>query len=136
MLGVIADRTGPLLGYQTSFLLIGASFLLWWVGDDPWSLVAFAAVLGVGYGGYVALTPVVLAAFFGVENLGGLVGILLTANAVGSALGPPAVGLAVDVTGGYGVVIVVLMLIGLAAYATLLPLGRYASKPRTEAPDA
>lgn len=136
LLGAVADRTGPLLGYQASFLLIGASFLLWWVGDDPWSLVAFAAVLGVGYGGYVALTPVVLAAFFGVERLGGLVGILLTANAVGSALGPPAVGLAVDLTGGYGVVIVVLMLIGLAAYATLLPLGRYASKPRTEAPDA
>ncbi len=135
VLGGIADRMGPLLGYQVSFLLVGASFSLWWLGDDPWSLVAFAAVLGVGYGGFVALTPVVLAAFFGVERLGGLLGILLTANAVGSALGPSAVGLAVDVTGGYGVALVVLTLLGLAAYAALLPLGRYASKPRMKAPD-
>lgn len=136
VLGGIADRMGPLLGYQVSFLLIGASFALWWVGDDPWSLVAFAAVLGVGYGGYVALTPVVLAAFFGVERLGGLLGILLTANAVGSAIGPPAVGLAVDATGGYGTAIFALAVLGLAAYAALLPLGQYASKPLLEVPDA
>ena len=87
-LGAIADRMGPLLGYQVSFLLIAASYALWWAGDDSWSLAAFAAVLGVGYGGYVALTPVVLAAFFGIERLGGLIGILLTANAVGSAARP------------------------------------------------
>ena len=121
-LGAIADRMGPLLGYQVSFLLIAASYALWWAGDDSWSLAAFAAVLGVGYGGYVALTPVVLAAFFGIERLGGLIGILLTANAVGSAVGPPAFGLAVDATGGYGAAIVVLFVLGLAAYAALLPL--------------
>jgi predicted MFS family arabinose efflux permease len=134
-LGGIADRAGPLLGYRVSFLLIGASFALWWVGDDPWSLVAFAVVLGVGYGGYVALTPVVLAAFFGVDRLGGLLGILLTANAVGSAVGPPAVGLAVDATGGYGTAVPVLAALGLAAFAALLPLGRCAGKPLPEGPD-
>jgi MFS family permease len=135
-LGGIADRAGPLLGYRVSFLLIGVSFALWWIGDDPWSLVAFAVVLGVGYGGYVALTPVVLAALFGVDRLGGLLGILLTANAVGSAVGPPAVGLAVDATGGYGAAVPVLAALGLAAFAALLPLGRYASKLLPEGPDA
>ena len=122
-LGAIADRTGPLLGYQVSFLLVSGSYALWWLGDDPWSLAALAAVLGVGYGGYVALTPVVLAALFGIERLGGLIGLLLTANAVGSAVGPPAFGLAVDATGDYRAALVVLGLLGLAACAALLPLG-------------
>lgn len=122
VLGGIADRAGPLRGYRLSFLLIGTSFVLWWVGGDFWVLAAFAAVLGVGYGGFVALSPVVLTMFFGVDRLGGLLGVLLTANGVGSALGPPTVGFVVDVTGSYTPAIVALTLLGLAAYAALLPL--------------
>ena len=125
VLGAVADGAGPLRGYRVSFFLIGASFALWWFGDGFWFLAAFAAVLGVGYGGFVALSPVVLAAFFGVERLGGLLGVLLTANGVGSALGPPAVGFVVDATGSYTPAIAALMLLGLAAYGALLPLGRH-----------
>jgi MFS family permease len=88
----------------------------------PLLLAAFAAVLGVGYGGFVALSPVVLADLFGVERLGGLLGVLLTANGIGSALGPPAVGFVVDATGSYDVAIIALALLGLAVYAALLPL--------------
>ena len=129
VLGGVADGSGPLRAYRISFLLIGASFALWWIGDGLPTLAAFAAVLGVGYGGFVALSPVVLAEFFGVERLGGLLGVLLTANAVGSALGPPAVGLVVDATGGYDAAVVVLGLLGLAAYAALLPLGSCSEQP-------
>jgi MFS family permease len=115
VLGVVADAAGLLRGYRLSFLLIGASFALWWVGDGFWSLAAFAAVLGVGYGGFVALSPVVLAALFGVEQLGGLLGVLLTANGLGSAIGPPAVGLVGDLTGTYASAIAALTLLGFAA---------------------
>ena len=98
---------------------------MWWFGDGFWFLAAFAAVLGIGYGGFVALSPVVLATLFGVDRLGGLLGVLLTANGVGSALGPPAVGFVVDATGSYAPAIAALVLLGLAAYAALLPLGRH-----------
>ena len=81
-------------------------------------------VLGVGYGGFVALSPSVLAEFFGAERLGGLLGVLNTAVGVGSALGPPSVGLVVDVTGSYTPAIFALALLGLAAFAALLPLER------------
>jgi MFS family permease len=128
VLGGVADRAGPLRGYRVSFLLVGSSFVLWWVGDDFWLLAAFAAMLGVGYGGFVALSPVVLAAFFGVDTLGGLLGVLLTANGVGSALGPPAVGFVVDLTGSYNAAIVGLTLLGLAAYAALLPLNDHGGR--------
>ena len=125
VLGAVADGAGPLRGYRVSFFLIGASFALWWFGDGFWFLAAFAAVLGIGYGGFVALSPVVLATLFGVDRLGGLLGVLLTANGVGSALGPPAVGFVVDATGSYAPAIAALVLLGLAAYAALLPLGRH-----------
>lgn len=119
-LGGGADGAGALRAYRISFLLVAASFALWWIGGGLLPLVAFAAVLGVGYGGFVALSPVVLAGLFGAERLGGLLGVLLTAHAVGSAVGPPAVGLAADATGGYGAAVVVLGLLSLAACAALL----------------
>ncbi len=126
-LGAVADRAGLLRSYQACFLLVGASFALWLVGDGLWPLVAFAAVLGVGYGGFVALSPAVVAAFFGVDRLGGLLGFLYTAVGAGSALGPPAAGLVVDLTGGYTPAILGSMLLGLAAFAALLPLDARAS---------
>jgi len=58
--------------------------------------------------------------------------VLLTANAIGSALGPPAVGLAADATGGYDAAIIVLGLLGLAAYAALLPLDSRSDQPTHE----
>ena len=132
VIGAVADHAGPLRAYRISFLLVGASFALWWIGGGLLPLAAFAAVLGVGYGGFVALSPVVLAALFGVERLGGLLGVLLTANAIGSALGPPAVGLAVDLTGGYDAAVAVLGLLGLAAYAALLPVDPGSDEPANQ----
>lgn len=126
-LGAIADGAGLLRTYQFCFLLVGASFALWWAGDGFWPLVAFAAALGVGYGGFVALGPAVVAAFFGVERLGGLLGFLYTAVGAGSALGPPAAGLVVDLTGGYAPAILGSMLLGFAAFAALLPLDSVSS---------
>lgn len=125
MLGGVADRAGSLRSYQVCFLLVGTSFLLWWAGDGFWLLAAFAAVLGVGYGGFVALSPSVLAEYFGAERLGGLLGVLNTAVGVGSALGPPSVGLVVDTTGSYTPAILALAMLGLAAFAALLPLNSH-----------
>ena len=78
-------------------------------------LLAFAIVLGVGYGGYVALAPAVVAARFGVERLGSLLGVLYTSAAIGSAVGPPAAGAVIDV-GGYEPAIAASLAIGLAAF--------------------
>ena len=121
-LGAVADRVGPLRAYRVCFLLVGTSFVLWWAGGGFWALAAFSVVLGIGYGGFVALSPVLLAAFFGVERLGGLLGVLLTANGLGSALGPPAAGLVVDATGSYAPAVAASAMLGLIAYAALLPL--------------
>ena len=60
--------------------------------------------------------PAVVAARFGVERLGALLGVLYTSAAIGSAVGPPAAGAVID-AGGYGPAIAASLAIGLAAFA-------------------
>ena len=82
-------------------------------------MLAFAAMLGVGYGGFVALAPAVIAARFGIANLGALLGVLYTAAGVGSALGPPVAGAVID-GAGYSPAIAASLAIGLASFITVM----------------
>jgi MFS family permease len=103
---------------------MGLSFGLWWVAGSSYAvMLAFAIALGIGYGGFVALGPAVVAARFGVERLGSLLGVLYTAAGVGSALGPPAAGATIDAV-GYTPAIAGSLVVGLASFCALLPLAR------------
>jgi MFS family permease len=121
-IGALADRAGRMRTFQACFAILGASFVIWLVGTSwPW-LLAFAIVLGTGYGGWIALQPTVLAELFGVRGLGGLVGLVYTGSGVGALVGPPLAGVLVDATGGYRWAIVTAGLCGLGAFLALLPL--------------
>lgn len=96
-LGPVASRLGLFRTYRGCFAAIGVSFALWlWPGGGYPALVVHAVVFGVGYGGFVALLPGVVARRFGIERLGGLLGILYTSHVFGAGLGPFATGLLVD----------------------------------------
>ncbi|HEU4512270.1 MAG TPA: MFS transporter [Nocardioidaceae bacterium] len=96
-LGWVADRWGLFRTYRICFVAIGASFVAWlWPGAAYPALLLHAVVLGVGYGGFVALLPGLVAHRFGLERLGGLLGILYTSHVFGAGLGPLATGLLVD----------------------------------------
>jgi MFS family permease len=127
-LGAIADRFGRVRTFQASFAVLAAAFALWLghiaLGGPFAVLVAFAVVLGVGYGGWIALQPAVIADAFGVRGLGWLVGLVYTAAGIGALLGVPAAGALVDATGGYGWAAGVAGLCGLAAFVVLVPLSR------------
>ena len=58
-------------------------------------------VMGLGYGCFVAVSPLVLADLFGVVGLGSLMGILYTTQGLGALFGPPIAGRLIDVYGGY-----------------------------------
>jgi MFS family permease len=114
-LGALAAPLGLLRVFRGCFLACALSFVVWWVAGGSYALLlAFAVVLGIGYGGYVALAPAVVAARFGVERLGALLGVLYTSAAVGSAVGPPLAGAVID-AGGYEPAIAASLAIGLAA---------------------
>ena len=124
LLGVVAARTGTLRAFQGCFLAMGASFALWAVGGGYGVLVAFAVVLGVGYGGFVAIGPAVVADRFGTTRLGGLLGVLYTSAGIGSAVGAPLAGTAIDASGSYAPVIAGCLALGAAAYLAVLRVGR------------
>ena len=123
-IGALADRLGRIRTYQASYAILAASFALGVPAGSYPALVAFAAVLGVGYGGWIALQPAVIADLFGLRGLGGVVGLIYTAGGVGALVGPPLAGLLIDGSAGYGGAVARAAVAGLGAFLALLPLGR------------
>jgi hypothetical protein len=74
---------------------------VWLVSPGYAGLIFFALLLGIGYGGFVALGPPLVAETFGVHGLGGLLGVLYTSAALESAVGPPVAGVLISSSGGY-----------------------------------
>ncbi len=95
-LDALAPRFGLMTMYQTAYLILLASFAVWMMAHSYAELVAFALLMGVGYGGIAAMSPAVAASAFGIEGLGELLGILFTGFGVACLVGPPAAGLLVD----------------------------------------
>jgi MFS family permease len=120
-LGAMADRVGVVRLYQFCYLAVALSFVLWLIAQSYAMLVIFALVLGVGYGGYVALSPAVLAHFYGTQRLGSVLGALYTSGGVGVLMGPPVAGFIIGHS-GYRWAIAFSLTAGLASYFALLPL--------------
>jgi MFS family permease len=124
-LGTLADRVGVVRLYQGSFLVLALSYGIWLVANSYSTMVLFALVMGAGYGGYVALSPAVLAHLFGTQRLGTVLGALYTSGGFGAMVGPPLVGMIIDRTGSYRVAIGAAFAVAMIAFALLLPLSRY-----------
>ena len=122
VLGALAGGDGLLRVLQGCFAAMALSFCLWAVAGGSYAvMLAFTAVLGVGYGGFVALAPAVIAARFGVANLGAVLGALYTGPGLGSAVGPPLAGALID-EAGYGAAIAGALAIGLLSFAAVMPV--------------
>src|SRR4051794_8499340 len=135
-LGGLAARWGLLRTFQGCFLAMAVSFVLWLCAGSSYALlVAFAVVLGVGYGGFVALSPAVVAERFGVERLGSLLGVLYTGAGLGSALGPPGAGAAIDAAGDAPAIAGALVA-ALAAFGALVPMSGMKAVGAPTAPSA
>jgi len=124
-LGAIAQRVGLIRLYQGCFATMGVSFLAWLAAGDRYAvLVLFALVLGVAYGGFIALSPAVAAEVFGTAGLGGVLGAIYTAAGVGGLLGPPIAGVLIDAADDYTPAIILAMVLSLLAFVILLFLPR------------
>lgn len=121
-LGTLAVRFGATRLFRFSFLVMGLSHLVWLVAGDRYALlVLYAVVLGVGYGGFIAIAPAVVADRFGLEGMGGILGTLYTSAAVGSLFGPPLAGLLFDHLGD-AAAIAAAAVVSLAGWGVLLLL--------------
>ena len=129
-LGGLADRLGAVRLMVVSFTVMAFSHLIWLIaGSQYWLMVTYAVVLGLGYGGFIALSPAVAAQRFGLDGLGGILGTLYTSAAIGSLAGPPFAGLLIDRFGARAAIsfaagtsaIAVLVIMQLAASMTKTP---------------
>lgn len=121
-LGALGSRWGSTRSMQASFALLTGSFLLWlFAGGSYPMLVVFTVVMGVGYGGFIALAPAVAASLFGTVGLGTILGALYTAAGIGGLAGPPLAGTLID-TVSYTAAIVAAMALSAAATVVLVAL--------------
>jgi len=102
------------------------AFGLWlFAGGNYPLLIAFAVMLGISYGGFVALGPVVAALLFGAVGLGGIMGLQFLGVGVGGLIGPPLAGLLADYSSGSALPILLALSVAAVAFviALKLPLG-------------
>ncbi|WP_423921604.1 MFS transporter [Candidatus Poriferisodalis sp.] len=88
-------------------------------------LIVFASVLGVSYGGFVALLGDVTAHLFGLAGLGTVMGMLFFSSGTGALIGPPLMGFTADATGGIGLPIAISGVIAAVGVVVLLPMTRH-----------
>ena len=120
--GSAVRRLGSFRLYRACLGIHAVSFVIWlFAGSSYAVLVLFVLVLGVGYGGFVALSPVVISDRMGVAGLGSILGLLYTAPGFGALLGTPSAGWLIDQTGTYQWVI--LACIACAGTSVVLLIG-------------
>ncbi len=100
--GGAVQRIGAIRQYRASHLMMLASLLIWISAGGSFRVLAVAALIhGFGWAAWVTAAPEVLAEWFGVEDLGLLVGGFYTGLGLGALFGPAVSGLIID-RSGYG----------------------------------
>jgi MFS family permease len=92
------------------------------------SLFASAAVLGVSFGAWGALTGPATGEFFGISHAGKIVGFFMTCGAVAGFVGPSLGGVIFDLTGDY---VPVFLVAGTLCSAAVALMGVARPRPRT-----
>ena len=124
-LGALGSRFDVFPLTFASYAVQPIGYLIWLLsgGNYP-ALVVFAAILGAAYGGYVALGPVIAAELYGIEGLGGILGVLYTSAGIGGLIGPIAAGVILDATDSFSIVIAAAIALCSAATVVFWPLRR------------
>ncbi len=128
------NRYGAARVYQFALVLQPIAYVVWLVAGGSYPLlVVFALLLGLAYGGFVAVSPAVMIDAVGLEALGRKMGILFLSFGIGGLVGPPAAGLVADATSGRTTPIAIVIAILVVAVATTSPLTRPASRTSHDA---
>jgi MFS family permease len=121
-IGFAADRAGNRACMIFCLTVLISAFLWLQVAKALWMLYLFAAVYGIGHGGFFTVISPLVAEHFGIRSHGVLFGIVAFAGTVGGAMGPILAGHLFDITGSYGGAFwtcTVVLLIGLGLILSL-----------------
>jgi len=118
LMGWLADRFPKKYVMLLTYLLVAAGIPFLFLGHTKATLYVSAAIFGVGLGGDYMVIPLMTAEIFGMQVLGRLLGVILTAGGIAEAVAPWLTGRLRDATGNYSescILLVVIALLGAAA---------------------
>ncbi len=101
LMGWLADRFSKKYVMLLTYLFVAAGIPLLFLGTTRLVLYASAAIFGIGLGGDYMIIPLMTAELFGIEILGRLLGVILTAGGIAEAAAPWLIGRLRDSTGSY-----------------------------------
>jgi sugar phosphate permease len=104
------------------YSLVTISILLLHYASAPGVIYIFAFLFGIGLGGDYMIIPLMAAELFGLKVMGRVMGLVLTIDGIGEALGPILAGWLRDQTGSYSLgftSLIILSVIGTVAIAML-----------------
>lgn len=101
LIGAMGARLDEWLLYRLCIVCVAMSFVIWGLANSFGIYLLYAIVGGFGYGGYIALTPAVIAREFTAARPGYLMGLTYTAVAIGASVGPVTAGILAQWLGGY-----------------------------------
>jgi MFS family permease len=101
LIGWLADRFSKKYVMLLTYLLVAAGIPLLFLGNTRLTLYVSAAIFGIGLGGDYMIIPLITAEIFGIEILGRLLGVILTAGGIADAVAPWLIGRLRDSSGSY-----------------------------------
>jgi len=122
LMGWLSDHLAKKYVMLLIYSLICVAIPLLFFASQPVATYLFAAIFGLGLGGEYLIIPLMAAELFGVQVMGRLMGVILTADGVAEALSPMLIGYLRDTNGNYHVGFIVLIcmaVIGALAVALL-----------------
>lgn len=127
--GALGDKISRIHLYQSTFIIVSFSSLIWLFSSNSFTLlILYAVLLGGGYGGFIVLSPAVAAELFGLIGLGTILGATYTAAGIGGLLGPTLAGYLIDKSGSYNSAIIAAMIFAFFGFILLIPVGYYLKK--------
>jgi MFS family permease len=127
--GALGDKISRVQLYQSTFIIVALSFLIWLFASHSFTLLlVYAVMLGSGYGGFIVLSPAVAVEIFGLVGLGTILGATYTAAGIGGLLGPTLAGYLIDKTGSFNAAIIAAMVFAFIGFLLLIPVERYLRK--------
>jgi MFS family permease len=122
LMGWLADRFSKKYVMLLTYLLVAAGIPLLFLGTTRTALYFSAAIFGIGLGGDYMIIPLMTAEIFGIEILGRLLGVILTAGGIAEAAAPWLIGRMRDTSGSYTESCFVLMGVALLGALAVLCL--------------
>ena len=118
-MGYFGDKTNLRTTIFIFYVICGLAFLLTATIPRIWMLYVFAVIFGFLSGLGVLLIPLIIE-YFGFRYLGILSGIIIFANSIGGAIGPPTAGAIYDSLGHYSISFLICGILSIAASITIL----------------